>query len=132
MVGLTLADCLALLGGDRHASVPRLLREETLRQELGTEARRRLERCLPVLEQALDEKRRFGLRDAVERCWHALGGPATLGNERELGEAHAYLDALGDVEDEAPGAPVDLARLARHCSSFTRLRIRGPTRTSNC
>ena len=110
--GLTLADCLALLGGDRHASVPRLLREETLRQKLGTEARHRLERCLPVLEQALDEKRRFGLRDAVERSWHSLGGPATLGNERELDEAHAYLDALGDVEDEAPGAPVDLARLA--------------------
>ncbi len=109
--GLTLADCLALLGGDRHASVPRLLRQEPLRQQLGTEARRRLERCQPVLEQALDERRRFGLRDSVERCWHALGGPATLGNERELDEALAYLDALGDVEDEAPGAPVDLARL---------------------
>ena len=110
--GLTLADCLELLGGDRHAAVPRLLREESLRLKLEPEARRRLERCLPVLEQALDEKRRFDLRDAVERCWHALGGPATLGNERELDEAQAYLDALGDVEDEAPGAPVDLARLA--------------------
>ncbi len=110
--GLTLADCLVLLGADRHASVPRLLREESLRQKLQPEARRRLERCLPVLQQALDEKRRFGLRDAVERCWHALGGPATLGDERELGETQAYLDALGDLEDEAPGVPVDLARLA--------------------
>ena len=64
-----------------------------------------------MLEQALDEKRRFGLRDSVERAWHALGGPATLGSERELDEAHAYLDALGDVEEEAPGEPVDLARL---------------------
>ncbi len=109
--GLTLADCLSLLGSDRHASVPRLLREEPLRQQLDAAARDRLERCLPVLEQALDEKRRFGLRDTVERAWHALGGPATLGNERELDEAHAYLDALGDVEDEAPGEPVDLARL---------------------
>ena len=110
--GLTLADSLMLLGGDRHASVPRVLREESRREKLEREARCRLERCLPVLEQALDEKRRFGLRDAVERCWHALGGPATLGSERELDEAQAYLDALGDVEDEAPGAPVDLARLA--------------------
>jgi ATP-dependent helicase/nuclease subunit A len=55
--------------------------------------------------------RRFGLRDCVERAWHALGGPATLGDERELDEAQAYLDALGDVEDDSPGAPVDLARL---------------------
>ena len=109
--GLTLADCLSLLGGDRHAAVPRLLREESMRQKLDAAARSRLERCLPVLEQALDEKRRFGLRDSVERAWHALGGPATLGNERELEEAHAYLDALGDVEGEAPGEPVDLARL---------------------
>ena len=109
--GLTLADCLVLLGGDRHASVPRLLLEESLRRKLGAAARDRLERCLPVLEQALDEKRRFGLRDSVERAWHALGGPATLANERELDEARAYLDALGDVEGEAPGEPVDLARL---------------------
>ncbi|MGB7738636.1 MAG: UvrD-helicase domain-containing protein [Steroidobacteraceae bacterium] len=109
--GLTLADCLVLLGGDRQASVPRLLRAEPLRQKLAAAARHRLERCLPVLEQALDEKRRFGLRDCVERAWHALGGPATLADERELAEAHAYLDALGDVEDEAPGEQVDLARL---------------------
>ena len=109
--GLTLADCLLLLGEDRHASVPRLLREEPLRQKLGAGARQRLERCLPVLEQALDERRRLGLRDSVERAWHALGGPATLCSERELEEAHAYLDALGEVEDEAPGQPVDLARL---------------------
>jgi ATP-dependent exoDNAse (exonuclease V) beta subunit len=111
--GLTLTDCLALLGGDRHASVPRLLREESLRQRLEPASRKRLERCLPVFEQALDEKRRFGLRDCVERAWHALGGPATLGDERELDEAQAYLDALGDVEDDSPGAPVDLARLGQ-------------------
>ncbi len=109
--GLTLTDCLALLGGDRHAAVPRLLREESLRDKLDSVARKRLERCLPVFEQALDEMRRFGLRDCVERAWHALGGPATLGDERELDEAQAYLDALGDVEDDSPGAPVDLARL---------------------
>jgi ATP-dependent exoDNAse (exonuclease V) beta subunit len=34
-----------------------------------------------------------------------------LASERELAEAHAYFDALGMVEAEAPGAPVDLARL---------------------
>lgn len=109
--GLTLTDCLVLLGGDRHAAVPRQLREEPMRQRLDSAARKRLERCLPVLEQALDEMRRFGLRDCVERAWHALGGPATLGDERDLDEARAYFDALGDVEDDSPGAPVDLARL---------------------
>ena len=109
--GLTLADCLLLLGDDRHASVPRLLREVSLRQKLDAAARARFERCFAVLEQALDEKRRCGLRDTVERAWHALGGAATLASERELDEAQAYLDALGDVEDDAPGEPVDLTRL---------------------
>jgi ATP-dependent helicase/nuclease subunit A len=109
--GLTLADCHALLADDRHAAVVRALRDEARRSKLAPAARERLERCLPVFERALEEKRHFGLRDAVERAWHALGGPATLGNERELDEALAYLDALGEVEADAPGAPVDLARL---------------------
>ncbi len=116
--GLTLADCLALLGDERHAAVLRLLQDPARRSRLGPAARGRLERCLPVLEQALDERRRFGLRDAVERAWHALGGPATLGAERELGEAHAYFDALGAVEAEAPGAPVDLAQLGEALSDL--------------
>ena len=110
--GLRLEDCYTLLGDDRHGTALRLLQEESRRAKLGTAARARLERCLPVLEQALDERRRCGLRDAVERAWHALGGPATLAGERELDEARAYLDALGDVEAESPGAPADLARLA--------------------
>ena len=109
--GLTLADCHALLGDDRRGATLRLLREEQRRRQLEAPARARLERCLPVLEQALGERRRCGLRDTVERAWHALGGPATLDSERELDEARAYLDALGDVEAEVPGAPVDLARL---------------------
>ncbi|HXW09189.1 MAG TPA: 3'-5' exonuclease, partial [Steroidobacteraceae bacterium] len=57
-------------------------------------------------------RRRLGLRDVVERAWHALGGPATLGSERELDEALAYLDALGEVEAQARGSGVDLATLA--------------------
>ena len=110
--GLRLADCLALLGDDPHATTLGLLQQVARRERLNADARARLERCLPVLEQAIDERRRLGLRDAVERAWHALGGPATLADEREIDEARAYLDALGNVEAESPGAPADLARLS--------------------
>jgi ATP-dependent helicase/nuclease subunit A len=110
--GLRLADLHALLGDDRRASVPRLLREPGRRQRLDAAGRARLERCLPVIEAALGERRGLGLRDVVERAWHALGGPATLGSERELDEALAYLDALADVEAQSPGMAVDLASLA--------------------
>jgi ATP-dependent helicase/nuclease subunit A len=109
--GLTLADCHSLLGDDRRAAVLRLLRDAARRQTIGAPARARLERCLPVLERAIEERRVCGLRDTVERAWHALGGPAALGTARELDEAFAYLDALGEVEADGPGAPVDLARL---------------------
>ncbi|HEX9208023.1 MAG TPA: UvrD-helicase domain-containing protein [Steroidobacteraceae bacterium] len=127
--GLRLGDSLSLLGDDRHGTTLRLLQDPERRARLEAPARVRLERCLPVLEQALEERRRFGLRDTVERAWHALGGPATLSNERELDEARAYLDALGEVEAESPGAPVDLARLTEALQElYAPTRLRADTR----
>jgi ATP-dependent exoDNAse (exonuclease V) beta subunit len=122
--GLRLADLQALLGDDRRGAVPRLLQEPARFARLEPKARARLEHCAPVLAAALQERRRFGLRDAVERAWHALGGPAALANDRELDEAFAYLDALGRVEAEAPGAPVDLALLTEALQ-----RLYAPART---
>ena len=87
--GLTLADLHALLGEDRRGAVPGLLADRPRTERLEPGARARLERCMPVLDAALAERRRFGLRDAVERAWHALGGPATLSSEHELDEARA-------------------------------------------
>ncbi|HWJ06826.1 MAG TPA: 3'-5' exonuclease, partial [Steroidobacteraceae bacterium] len=110
--GLRLADCHALLGDDRQATTLRLMQEEPRRARLDAGARARLERCLPVLERAVEERARLGLRDAVERAWHALGGPATLPDVRAIDEARACLDALDQVEADARGEPVDLGRLA--------------------
>ena len=110
--GLTLADLHALVGDDRHAAVVARLREPAWRTVLPMPARERLERTHAVLETALAELHHFGLRDTVERAWHALGGPATLASLRELDEAAAYFDALDGVEADQPGLPVDLARLS--------------------
>ena len=110
--GLRLADLLAVLGDDRHSTVASLLRDPERRKRLDADAQARLERCISVLEQALHERRRLGLRDVVERAWHALGGPATVGSDRELDEALAYLDALSEVEAQAQGGRVDLGTLA--------------------
>jgi ATP-dependent helicase/nuclease subunit A len=109
--GLTLADLLVLFGDDRRASGLRMLQDADRRARLGDAARARVERCLPVLEAALAERRHYGLRATVERAWHALGGPATLQDASEIDEARAYLDALGDVEARSPGGATDLARL---------------------
>jgi ATP-dependent exoDNAse (exonuclease V) beta subunit len=110
--GLTLADLHVLVGDDRYVAVIERLREPARHTALSTQSRERLERTHAVLETAIAELRHFGLRDTVERAWHALGGPATLASLRELDEAAAYFDALDDVEADEPGVPVDLSRLS--------------------
>jgi ATP-dependent exoDNAse (exonuclease V) beta subunit len=64
-----------------------------------------LDAVLAILETALDEVRSFGLRDAVERAWHALGGPATVAVPRDIDEAQAYLDQLSSLEQRGTRLP---------------------------
>ena len=68
-------------------------------------ASERLDAVLAILETALDEVGRFGLRDAVERAWHALGGPATVAVPRDIDEAQAYLDQLSSLEQRGTRLP---------------------------
>ncbi|HEX7374020.1 MAG TPA: UvrD-helicase domain-containing protein [Steroidobacteraceae bacterium] len=109
--GLTLAQLHALCGDEREALLIDLLRETHRLERLDAGSRARVERVFAVLETARAELRRFGLRDAVERAWLSLAGPATLGVERELDEIEAYFEELSAVEERADGA-VDLAALA--------------------
>jgi ATP-dependent exoDNAse (exonuclease V) beta subunit len=108
---LTLTELQALVGDERAAIVRDLLLDPLRLARLAAAPRARVERTLEVLETARAESRRFGLRDAVERAWLALDGPATLGTERELEEVEAYFEELSEVEQRAEGA-VDLAALA--------------------
>jgi ATP-dependent helicase/nuclease subunit A len=109
--GLTLAELHALCGDRPAATLPQLLGDRERCRRLGADARARLARLWAILESAPVERRRFGLRDAVERAWLALGGPATAGSSRELDEADAYFDELAEQERRARGR-VDVARLA--------------------
>ncbi len=109
--GLTLAELHALCGDMRSATLPQLLRDDARRQRLEPGARARLDRLWTILETAPVELRRFGLRDAAERAWLALGGPATARSARELDEAQAYFDELAGLERRARGH-VDLTKLA--------------------
>jgi ATP-dependent exoDNAse (exonuclease V) beta subunit len=110
--GLSLAALHELVSDDREATIFELLRDPARRARLDADARVRLERVWSVLETACAEVRRLGVRDAVERAWHALGGPAAASAERELDEAEAYLETLADLEIRQSG-PADLERLGR-------------------
>jgi len=115
--GLSLEALHLLCGDDREATIVELLRDPVRRARLGPDARVRVERAWGVAEAALAELRRFGLRDTVERSWHALGGPATVDSVREIDEAEAYFDALAELEARETG-PVDLERLGRALESL--------------
>ena len=109
--GLTLAELHALFGDETEGPVLDLLRDQCRRGRLDDPPRLRLERTLAVLEQALLELPRYGLRETAERTWLALSGPATLSSARELDEVEAYFDNLATVEARARGS-IDLALLA--------------------
>ena len=110
--GLTLAELHALCGDDREATIAQLLRDPARRERCAPAARECLDRTWAVLERSASELRRFGLRDAVERAWLGLGGPATAVSSTALDEAQAYLDELAELESRATTGPVDLAALA--------------------
>jgi len=110
--GLAFADLHLICADEPHATVPELLADQERRSRLEGDARERLERAWGILDAARAEVRRHGLRDAVERAWNALGGPAALRAERELDEADAFLDVLAGIELREPG-PLDLASLER-------------------
>jgi ATP-dependent exoDNAse (exonuclease V) beta subunit len=104
--GLSLADLLEICRGDDHSTVRELLHRR--RERLSTNGRRAVERCLPVLEDALERRGRGSLRALVESTWLRLGGPACAADrEQGVRDSEAYfalLDAQspsGDLRDPA-------------------------------
>jgi ATP-dependent exoDNAse (exonuclease V) beta subunit len=111
--GLTLADLHALAGTDfarqpadllaepisSQSTVWELLHDPARLAALSADARLRLTRVLPVFAAALAHRQRSSLRDAVEGCWLALGGPACAASATDLEDAEAYLDHLEAKED---------------------------------
>ncbi|MBE9548317.1 MAG: UvrD-helicase domain-containing protein [Proteobacteria bacterium] len=67
---------------------------------LGPEGRQRLQRVLPVLEQALVYRGRRSIRLLIESAWIKLGGPACIGKDSELEDATTYFKLLTSMEAE--------------------------------
>jgi ATP-dependent exoDNAse (exonuclease V) beta subunit len=110
--GLALADLHALCAEAPDRAVIDLLRAGAWRGALPSDAVARLERTHEALERALSELRPLGLREAVERLWHSLGGPATVADARSLDEAEAFLEVLAEAE-RRDGPALDLGALSR-------------------
>jgi ATP-dependent helicase/nuclease subunit A len=97
--GLTLDDLHALAGADHHATIWNLLHGEC--DALSEDGRARIQRILPAMEQAVEERGRRPLRDWVEGTWLHLGGPACVQDETALEDAAAYFDLLEGLAEGA-------------------------------
>jgi ATP-dependent helicase/nuclease subunit A len=97
----------ALSGSNRDATIWDLLHGP---HELSDDAHARIDRILPVLDQALSERGRRPLRDWVEAAWLALGGPACVEDAAALEDAAAYFDLLDGLAEGADLADFDWFR----------------------
>ena len=99
--GLTLNDLLVLADGPK--GVPLIDRigqnqgQVEMFSTLRRDGRERLERVRIVVEQALEQRGRIGLRRLIESTWMSLGGPATV-DEAGLADAEQVFALLDDLD----------------------------------
>lgn len=65
---------------------------------LSDDGRQRLNRVLPLLEQALMLYDRMALRRCVEGTWISLGGPACVQDATDLADAEVYFQLLENLD----------------------------------
>lgn len=68
---------------------------------LSEDAYSRLNRVVPILDEALTEKGRLNKMEWIKRTWLALGGPACLFDPAELVNAEHYFDLLSELDKKA-------------------------------
>ncbi|MFP4452237.1 MAG: UvrD-helicase domain-containing protein [Desulfobacterales bacterium] len=92
--GLTLADLYAVAGKDHKSSVYTLIHDQDIVSSMSKDGRKRLLRIRPVLDAAVRQCGRRGLRRIVEGAWLAIDGPAAASDKAELADVPVYLDYL--------------------------------------
>jgi ATP-dependent helicase/nuclease subunit A len=95
--GLRLAD-LHGLATSGEPTLWQAMADDAVLTALSEEGRARLDRVRAILEPFIGARRRHALRDGVESAWLALGGPACVEDDTDLGDARVYLDFLEDSE----------------------------------
>ena len=105
--GMSLKDLGVLVGGELPVNgtlvadprtIWELVNDEARLDALSDDGATRLRRLRETLAHAIALRRLLPLRDAVERTWWALAGPACLQETNDLADANTFLDL---VESEA-------------------------------
>ncbi len=101
--GLTLNDLHLLVGDYPEKTVPTLLSDEQILQQLSADGQQRLSRIWPILQSGLKRHGRLPLRQLIEGCWLAMGGAACYTAEGHSDAQLVFdllekLDQGGDLE----------------------------------
>jgi ATP-dependent exoDNAse (exonuclease V) beta subunit len=97
-VGLTWSDLHALAHSDSSSTVSELLDDSERLAALSETGRQAVERARPFLDRMLAPRRSSSLRQRVEECWIALGGPGALRDKTEVDNVYRFLDLLDTHE----------------------------------
>lgn len=97
--GLTLPDLDAIAATGHASTIWDLIHRKDL--ALSPDGRQRLNRCLPHLRNALDQRGRVPLRTLVEQTWLHLGGPASAQTAADMADVEAYFNLLESL-DQTP------------------------------
>jgi len=108
-IGLDWSDLHALVLNDRQSTVWDLLGDDKRIAGLSDYGRRAVDRARPALAGLVTPRRATGLREAVERCWLELGGPASLADDFAVENVYRFLDVV--EKQERFGSLDDVAEL---------------------
>ena len=97
-VGLTWSDLHALAHSDSTSTVSELLDDSARLAALSETGREAVEHARPSLVRLLAPRRSSSLRQRVEECWIALGGPGALRDKTEIDNVYRFLDLLDTHE----------------------------------
>ena len=108
-IGLTWADLHALAHSDRRSTLAELLDDPDRLAALTENGRASVEAARPILARLHASRRARSLRQHIEECWIALGGPGALRDETEVENVYRFLDLL--EAHETDGTLADVAAL---------------------
>jgi ATP-dependent exoDNAse (exonuclease V) beta subunit len=99
--GLTLSDLLLLCQQNKSAMIWEQLQSSDARQAMSLDGQARIQRILPILEMAIKNRDRTGIRQWIENTWLALGGPATLSEYEEMADVTEFFELLAELTGHA-------------------------------
>jgi ATP-dependent helicase/nuclease subunit A len=99
--GLSLADLLALAGGDARAVLPDAITDPATAGSLSPDGAARLAQLQARLAAAIAERGQRSLGSWVKSAWLALAGPATVADVSDLVNAELLFAALDKLEGES-------------------------------